>query len=289
MKLASVRCGTPPTARPHRASDIDTLALDLSPLPQSLYKYRSLSGDAAGYTRDILVNNRLWFSTASTFNDPFDSFPYLSFEGPVQAYETYVARIVDSALKAGFHADRATLIQDILRQPREILEAEMQKTQPDHLQYLAVSCLSAVPDQVLMWSHYASSHTGICLRFNTRLPQTDLPDLAYKVAYQADRPIVNRVIAPDDYEQLFEAMLVKADFWAYEEEYRLFRPDRMNGAGCENFASDRLDGVIFGARCSPEDRQMVMGWIEERGGGVDLFEAIPDPRHYRLEARSLSR
>lgn len=177
---------------------------------------------------------------------------------PKKAYETYIARIVDDALKAGYEADRATLIEGILRQPREVLAAEMQKTQPDHLQYLAVSCLSAVLDQVLMWSHYASSHTGICMRFNTRMPQTDPPDLAYKVDYREARPIVNRVTAPDDYEQLFEAMLVKADFWSDEEEYRMFRPDRLKGAGHESFAPDRLDGVIFGASCSAADRQMVM-------------------------------
>ena len=264
------------------------MALKLSPLPKSLYKYRSISGEAAGYTRDILVNHRLWFSTASTFNDPFDSFPYLSFEGPQKAYETYIARIVDDALKSGYRADRTTLIEGILRQPRDVLAAEMQKTEPDHLQYLAVCCLSAVPDQVLMWSHYASSHTGICLRFNTRMPQSDLPDLAYKVDYRQASPIVNRVTAPDDYEQLFAAMLVKADFWEYEDEYRMFRPDRLNGAGHESFAPDRLDGVIFGARCSADDRRMVMGWIAERGGGVELLEAVPDPKQYRLDLRSLS-
>ena len=47
------------------------MALKLSPLPKSLYKYRSISGEAAGYTRDILVNHRLWFSTASTFTSEF--------------------------------------------------------------------------------------------------------------------------------------------------------------------------------------------------------------------------
>lgn len=64
---------------------IDTLPLQLFPLPKSLYKFRSLSGGSAARTRDILVNHRLWFSTASTFNDPFDSFPYLSFDGPQES------------------------------------------------------------------------------------------------------------------------------------------------------------------------------------------------------------
>ncbi len=283
-----MHCATPPTARPHKADGVDTLALNLSPLPKSLYKYRSLSGEAAGYTRDILVNHRLWFSTASMFNDPFDSYPYLSFEGSQEQYERFITRTVDVALKAGHLVNRATSIQNLLSQPREALFEQMQASPPEHLDHLAVCCLSGAADQVLMWSHYASSHTGICLRFNTRIPQTDLPDLAYKVDYQRARPIVNRVTAPEDYEQLFAAMLVKADFWEYEDEYRMFRPDRLNGAGHESFAPDRLDGVIFGARCSTDDRRMVMDWIAERGDGVEILEAVPDPKQYRLDLRSLS-
>ena len=273
-----MHCATPLTARPHRTDGFDTLALKLSPLPKSLYKYRSLSGDAAKYTRDILVNHRLRFSTASTFNDPFDSYPYLSFEGSQEQYEQFTARFVDAAVKSGQLLDREASIQNLLSQPRELLFEQMQASPPEHLDHLAVCCLSGAYDQVLMWSHYASSHTGICLRFNTRMPQTDPPDLAYKVDYQKARPVVNRVTAPKAYEELFAAMLVKADFWEYEDEYRIFRPGGLNGAGYESFAPDRLDGVIFGARCPAEHRQMVMGWIAERGGGVELLEAVPDPR-----------
>lgn len=258
-----------------------------APVPPFLYKYRPVHGPDDQYTRDIIVGNRLWFSAAKAFNDPFDSFPYFSLESTDEQYETYLSRIVNQCMPDAQPAERLDALNLMRSQSRDDIAAAMQGANAPHLEHLAVCCLSAACDQILMWSHYANAHSGICLRFSTRPYTQDILDAAYPVNYAQERAVVNRVTSTSDHEAVFQAMLVKADFWAYEQEYRLFRPHLLSGSGHESFMPDRLDGVIFGARCSPEDRALVKGWVEERGGGVELLEAIPDKRQFRLSVRSL--
>lgn len=150
----------------------------------------------------------------------------------------------------------------------------------------AVCCLSTLPDNILMWSHYADAHQGICLRFTPAAkispklnPELIHFELAFPVHYSEKRPEINMLdIAPDDLLQ--RALLTKADFWAYEQEWRMinsrFTP------GNYSFPKFCFDGVVFGARVSPDTREMVMRWIEQRGQNMALFDAQFDDRLFRL-------
>jgi len=258
------------------------------PPPSFLYKYRSLApGNAREFTRDIIVNNRLWFAQASSFNDPFDSYPFLTLDSTPEQYEAYVRHIVSTAQTEASEAERQQVFVHLMGLTPEEIARQLHQASGLHLQGMAVCCLSAVNDQVLMWSHYADSHAGVCLRFRTRPLLAEVPDLAYRVSYSADRPVVNRATAPEDYDGLFDAMLVKADFWEYEQEYRLFRRELLRGAGHEAFSPDRLDGVIFGARCTPTDQALVRRWVEERGLQIEFLHAVPDRRQFRVSITSL--
>lgn len=254
--------------------------------PPVLYKYRSLApGPAREFTRDLIVNSRLWFAQAASFNDPFDSFPVFSLDSTREQYETYVRHVVYKADSLTTQAEREQVFSYLMALSSDDVSEKMQDAGAKNLQGLAVCCLSAVNDQVLMWSHYADSHAGLCLRFKTRPLSADVPDLAYRVSYSTDRPVVNRVTGTEDYAGLFDAMLVKANFWAYEQEHRLFRKEIFGGAGHEPFSPERLDAIIFGARCGSEDRAMVRTWVEERGADVEFLEATAEADRFRLSIR----
>lgn len=257
------------------------------PPPPVLYKYRSLAGPAREFTRDIIVNHRLWFSAAAAFNDPFDSFPVLSLDGTPEQYAAYVRYVVTKAQPTASPSEHERTIVGLMSLSPQAIFEMMQDAGANHLQSLSLCCLSAVNNQVLMWSHYADAHAGLCLRFRTRPGSTNIPDLAYRVSYAADRPVVNRVTGTDDYAGLFDAMLVKADFWAYEQEHRLFRQDVLGGPGHEAFGPERLDAIIFGARCGAESRAMVREWVQERGMPVEFLEAAPDQHRFRLAIRQV--
>lgn len=77
-------------------------------------------------------------------------------------------------------------------------------------------CFSRNWDNILMWSHYGDSHTGLCLWF-------DIPGDPYDkdVRYQ---PNLLRARSPNDVNlDLVQRMLsTKHESWSYEQEVRVF-------------------------------------------------------------------
>lgn len=95
---------------------------------------------------------------------------------------------------------------------------------------LGVLCLSRNANQPLMWAHYADSHRGMMMEFDTAHPtfnrkrSTD-DDFGYlrAVSYTQTRPEMTMAVL--DGESAFEVFaLTKADQWNYEEEVRLLLP-----------------------------------------------------------------
>ena len=93
--------------------------------PEYFYKYKSIKANL-DHSRRIFTHNELYFSTVSEFNDPFDC-----------SYRLVIN---------GSEADP---------------EYEQMKVGPEW----GIYCLSAVPDHILMWAHYADGHRGFCLQF----------------------------------------------------------------------------------------------------------------------------
>lgn len=79
---------------------------------------------------------------------------------------------------------------------------------------------------------------------------------------------------------LFRSLLVKADFWAYEQEWRVI--DHIDGAGAHRYEPASLDGIILGARVSLEASAAVLKWAEAHKPPVHVMQAAFDPKHFRL-------
>jgi hypothetical protein len=78
-------------------------------------------------------------------------------------------------------------------------------------------------------------------------------------------------------------LLTKADFWAYEEEWRIIKYPPSQ-PGLKAFPADSLDGIILGAKISASDRAEVSEWARRKNRDIDLLEAIFDDKDYRLNA-----
>lgn len=79
---------------------------------------------------------------------------------------------------------------------------------------------------------------------------------------------------------LFRSLLVKADFWAYEQEWRVI--DHIDGAGAHRYEPASLDAIILGVRISAEARAAVLKWAEAHKPPVQVMHATFDPVHFRL-------
>src|SRR5580658_9221984 len=83
-----------------------------------------------------------------------------------------------------------------------------------------ILCFSRNWDNLLLWSHYGGSHTGLCLGFD--IPDSDPPGgYDMEVRYQ---PNVLPYRGPEDikYDLVNRLLHTKHDSWSYEQESRLF-------------------------------------------------------------------
>jgi hypothetical protein len=126
-------------------------------------------------------------------------------------------------------------------------------------------CFSRVWDNILLWSHYANCHTGICLGFDIPGEQ---PGTGYdmEVDYQ---PNLLQIRTPADvnYDLLNRMLRTKYEVWSYEQELRMFvrisDPPDENGLQWFDFGPDLdLKEVIIGVQCSQADNRATRDLIQ---------------------------
>lgn len=133
-------------------------------------------------------------------------------------------------------------------------------------------CFSRNWDNLLLWSHCADSHTGLCFGF-------DIPDgspaeaYAFNVHYQ---PNLLQVRRPEDVNSdLVDRLLcTKHESWSYEQELRLFvklnDPPDAKGLRWFNFGPLlELKEVVVGSRCDPKDSEEVNDVVKGYGKTVE--------------------
>lgn len=248
--------------------------------PEHLYKYRSLNGPSFEFTRKIVEDASVWFSKPLDFNDPFDCAPVVTAECSEAEYQQHIKQLVQSQTRGEPRAARRAKLTQIKRKIGKndrptYLKSAYNRVIPEVVNRAGVLSLSDKCDDVLMWSHYADSHQGCCLRFKAT---GDIFLHARRVHYSKERPLLN-VIRDRDGQILLRALLVKADFWAYEQEWRVI--DR-HGPGAYRYEPASLDGIIIGARVSAEARDAVLKWAEAHKPPVQIMQATFDPAHFRL-------
>lgn len=260
-----------------------------TPVPEDLYKYRSLQTEAdRKYTREIIVDSKLFFPSPLQFNDPFDAVPAIVMSGDRAARKRRIRDLVarNERLLPGLKRKEAAAL--IRGMNVSQLEAAGRHALRETLAEIGLCSMSARNDHVLMWSHYAAAHTGICIGFKPH-PFDELSAVcrAFEVTYSAERPKHNPLseMTPGS---AFDLMLRKADFWRYEEEWRLVRRNPHSGPGHEPFDPRRLTSITFGTKTPPERVDEVMRWVKERPQPVKFYRAVPDDLTYRLTIRPYS-
>jgi hypothetical protein len=177
--------------------------------PPILYKYCTPTGV------DVLRNLRIKVTPPNQFNDPFELAPRMeqemsreqafnSLTEPLVLARTY-KQAIDSNQFVGTYDEFLRFIREysehfaqglIKRYPESATEFRR-----DHINMVSekvgLVCLSEVPDDILMWSHYSGSHTGLVIGFRTTHPFFANPPLL-KVDYQKERILVGHSVKKDD-------------------------------------------------------------------------------------------
>lgn len=228
----------------------------------------------------IIKENQHYFTTPSSFNDPFDCRPAV------------VVR--ESRLKAQFEINakmRRNYPKLDKRDRKKITDSWTRKGTPektlvqalrDTTSSYGICCFAERYDNLLLWSHYATSHKGVCFRFRTDAIPPHLQP--YEVLYGTSRPEIGLTLG-DDETILERVILTKAQVWDYEEEWRSI--DLPGGPGTKIFPAAAVDGIVLGAAISDRHREAFIAAIGDRGAPFEVIQAEFDPLSYSLNFNSV--
>jgi hypothetical protein len=259
-------------------------------VPGTLYKYRALSGEQRKFTANIILNRELWWSPASQLNDEWDCNSLARLSGSRLANELAMRRILRNEFPYLSKAEVKKIAKYRSRRPNHEFEAAMGALIEQERDSIGVCSLSSDPYVEKLWTDYADSHRGVCLRFDDLLIDerhglSAQPHfgLAMRVSYQDERPGIQVYGKDIGYENLKKYLLTKTRKWEYEAEWRLVKS---GFTGNRPFPPACLSGVIFGKAILDEDRCAVIDWVNARTTAVEFLQArevdgkiviFPDP------------
>jgi hypothetical protein len=250
--------------------------------PSFLYRYFSVER-----CRTLLAEGRLFFPCAADFNDPFECDPMFNFKTTAHERLRYNMELLKEKAPAMRKYERKKFAKKAAT-PESFAEAARRLT--DRLkQTVGILSLCEIHDNLLMWAHYAASHTGICAELRRDGPPLDL---ALKVVYSHDYPRVDffetarAIEGSDDAAQLAQRKWVDAIFltksidWSYEQEWRVL--DTIGGRRRHTFGPELLTKIYLGCKLSAADEKRVREWIAEGPTRPRIFRAIRERRSFAL-------
>ena len=229
-----------------------------------LYKFRSIeNGDEKSISkvRSILVESKLFLSAPDTFNDPFDMSARMTFEGTPQEKRRRVEKMVRRQEPQLTKRQRNQLISDFLARPDIASTRLLQLAQDVNRDVTGVFCFAGDPRNILMWSHYANNHKGICIQFD-RSQDIELAFGAFPVNYSDAKKFPTLNWASDSASENVKACLKKSADWSYECECRLVKPLSANTV--MGIDPQAVVGVILGCQMDLTTRATVFALLEER-------------------------
>jgi len=239
----------------------------------SLFKYRRLDT----YSIQSLVNEVAWFSTPSSFNDPFDCGVHIDDRKIEEAIEHAV---VETRKRTGRDINNIP-IEELKVTQSDISAFEQFRSSLYNLfQTAGIFSLSEISDDILMWGHYADSHRGFCVEYE-RMPENILGRQAEPVEYQTQLPSLTPQNVISESGSIDWLWLTKSNHWNYEKEWRVLSPE---GGKLYNIDS-RIKSIIFGLNMNQDNREILFKVIS--GKNIIFKEAIRDKYEFKINVIEL--
>jgi len=225
----------------------------------------------------IIKDGTIKFTHPKDFNDPFDCYPDIDGKAISKAYGQDKAFFKELGRRRNLSP-----AQRIQEKPKQLKNIEKAQNINELLNNeVGICSLSRNPLNLLMWAHYASSHTGFVVEFSVFNEHLSLNDaincsmtclVPFPVTYKKEKPIIT------SRDLFYEYFLIKGEDWEYEQEERVIDCDRK--AGIHPYDRKRiLKSVIAGMRMSDDDFAVLKNTVDqvnkEFGINVTVHRAEP--------------
>lgn len=261
--------------------------------PKYLYKYKPFGE----LLLKELNGQEVYYCKPQQFNDPLDCKPLIADDLDLKHLEQLAYKLLTykkpddtnwaisqmnhfrySASEFGKFDDGKEGERDYRYSMRRVLEDDLVNAVGD----IGILSLSQKWNSMLMWSHYANNHRGICLEFE--FDDNHCEELE-KVDYDSPRGISAKDLYRWRVNSDIEAaqrvrhsfIFTKSSDWGYEAEWRATRSP--SGSAPSPF---KLRSILFGARC---DSSIITTLVKLFSGGEvnpRFYELHLDNEHNRL-------
>lgn len=234
-----------------------------------LYRYR------VGNKYDIsnLLENKIWLTNPTQFNDPYDCAIQLNFYNAVEKniyytlLEQYGDKLPVKIIKQLSHYE-CDLLHNI---DNEDLRINVHFR--EMIKHVGVACFTLQNNDISMWGYYSNSHSGFCLEYKVE----DLKKLGS----------LNKVTYADEFDNLYDLIIdssrdidkvirsyitLKSTFWRHENEVRLVKFDNEIPEGHKGILIDSPipSAIYLGCKISEEMREILV--FIARIHGIRVFE-----------------
>lgn len=314
------------------------------------------------YSIQNLANNQLYFNDPIKFNDPFDCKFVIHSIGTRDQWIDYYKSIGHNHRKAVMRFNEKKKLKILIEEQNNLysydyikdlkfnikqgyLKKEDYVVYPnsnresrnqigidmnDYLRSKAlpsISCFSDTERSILMWSHYADYHQGICISLRSykrtfKLNENWVVDLLFsyglaepeKEYYLFDlyspttnKLVVNNIFYEVEYNdelpesvnffdqdnvKMFKFLRTKFSDWVYENEYRLMIGVEYLENNVLKYKKSDLEGVVFGLKINYNNAKLVYNTVKEnyldKGFNVNFYEAKEVVGKYEVEPELIS-
>ncbi|MBB1270156.1 DUF2971 domain-containing protein [Shewanella sp. SR44-3] len=269
---------------------------------------------------DVIKNGCIRLTQPLDFNDPFEFKPVISTVATQEEFKDIFEKTIHEKIEEELSKiplelaekiskqDLEATIRQLLNDNKGKLDAHLANTakQVSNIyneksnELIGVLCLTEEKDNLLMWSHYADSHKGFCIKFdasheffNQRRSENDEFYHLREVVYLDERP--NKTMSNMSGVDL---LLLKSDIWAYEKEWRfcgvlndsdyIIDSEPLN-VHLFKFPKSIIQEIILGVNASSQleqEMKLIISQTHELSH-VKLSKTKISEKHYSLEFNDL--
>lgn len=317
-------------------------------IPSRIFRYRKCNEASL----NALLENKLYFSTPNMFNDPYDCLVYFDLNKikseiktigdettkrqlielllkakrtgliPPQLSEAFVKTLMaldDDMIVRVIESRDDAFYEEVKKEYLKNLETTEKILSVYHNQIARMACLTEENDNILMWSHYADSHKGFVIEYDTKSLYTNCLNCSkgktqfncsdwkitglFPILYTDQRYDATQYLSDqlniDMYKKMnldniwykldpldcIKVSLYKHQSWSYEKEWRLF----LNSNNYCNFISIKPVAIYLGCRISPCYEKLIMQYAQENN--IDLYKMTEQSEKlaYNLKPEKLTK
>jgi hypothetical protein len=249
-----------------------------------LYKYRSLLNHKKvnKNTLRMIYDGEIYFSNADNFNDPFECSVDVSCEATKDEVIAHLQKNENTPAKN-------QRLFELWLNDKEAFKNAFDNIMPDHTRKIfLIFCLAKYYDNILMWSHYANDHKGICIGYKTtdfanrktikcgiENLNTGMHPFPYlpliKVEYANEKPKEFNMIK-EDVNSLFAFIYTKAKLWEYENEYRIILNRDALKKNPIHIDQGEIKEILFGLRTDTKMQDEIINTILSKRTDIKFYK-----------------